>query len=348
LNFSLFFHVIFLGTFLAAEYVVMMSPDIVLKRHFWAVLLAPIALTAYVQASGIMHVVGTALTLDEKALAGPPEGSRGPLPVMPSDHTTSSEKILRRNPFDSVRGDLTPAVESEGEASLPSTEEPYRAPSCDGVKVVATAVSDDASWSFAALSGGSGEGTSSKLKRQGDEYAGKKVWFIRWDRIWLIGTGAFCQAEMFATAPPASPASTSGSTPAPVSSSSSGGFRGVPEATEEMKNNIRRISATEIEVNRSFVDKLLENQGDLMKAARIVPEQEGGKTVGLRVSGVRPNTLLGLLGIESGDRLEKINGFDMSSPEKALEVYAKIRTAQNLTVAVNRGGKPTNLEIHIK
>jgi hypothetical protein len=37
--------------------------------------------------------------------------------------------------------------------------------------------------------------------------------------------------------------------------------------------------------------------------------------------GIRPDTLLGTLGLENGDRLQTINGFDMASPEKALEAY---------------------------
>ena len=85
-----------------------------------------------------------------------------------------------------------------------------------------------------------------------------------------------------------------------------------------------------------------------MRQARIVPEQENGKVVGIRLFGVKPDTLLGTLGMENGDRLEKINGFDMTSPEKALEAYARLRTADHLTVSVNRRGQETNLDYNIK
>ena len=40
-----------------------------------------------------------------------------------------------------------------------------------------------------------------------------------------------------------------------------------------------------------------------MKSARIVPEKEGDKVVGIRLFGIRPDSLLGTLGIENGDRL---------------------------------------------
>jgi general secretion pathway protein C len=85
-----------------------------------------------------------------------------------------------------------------------------------------------------------------------------------------------------------------------------------------------------------------------MKTARIVPEQKDGKTVGIRLLNIRPDTLLGKLGLQNGDVLRTINGFDMTSPEKALEAYAKLRTAPEITIGVNRGDKPTNIVFNIK
>ena len=115
-----------------------------------------------------------------------------------------------------------------------------------------------------------------------------------------------------------------------------------------MQKGIKKVGGTEFNVDRSVVDKILENQAELMKMARIVPEQENGKIVGIRLFGVRPDTLLGVLGMENGDRLQSINGFDMTSPEKALEAYARLRTADHLTVQVNRRGSNVNLDFNIK
>jgi general secretion pathway protein C len=85
-----------------------------------------------------------------------------------------------------------------------------------------------------------------------------------------------------------------------------------------------------------------------MRSARIVPEQKDGKTVGIRLFGIRPDTLLGSLGLQNGDRLEQINGYDIANPEKALEAFAHLRTASELTVGLERRGKPASLAIHIK
>jgi general secretion pathway protein C len=332
-----------------------MSFDAVLKRYFPVVLLALIAIAAYFQASGITQIVGTALAVDDKALL-----ASGPLPVraastasQASVHTLSARKIIERNPFDSVTGNLNPPIEMSAAAAgpaIPSTDDPYNAPECDSVKVLATAVSDDAAWSFASLVGGPGEGTTSHLRRQGDDYAGKKVWFIRFDRVWLIGPGFFCQVEMFPHEKDKKAAAASSASAKPASSAApaAAGADGAPSVPDDIKNKIQKVSATEFNVDRSVIDKILENQAVLMRSARIVPEQENGKTVGIRLFGIRPDTLLGVIGLENGDRLEKINGFDMASPEKALEAYARLRAADHLTVTVNRRGSTQNLDFNIK
>lgn len=85
-----------------------------------------------------------------------------------------------------------------------------------------------------------------------------------------------------------------------------------------------------------------------MRQARIVPEQENGKTVGIRMFGVRPDTLLGVIGMENGDRLQSINGFEIANPEKALEAYARLRTAERLTIVLNRRGQQMNMDYNIK
>lgn len=330
-----------------------MSLDAILKRYFPLVLLALVAVAAYFQASGITQIVGSALAVDEKAIlaSGPIPARAAATASSPSFHNTSAQLVIERNPFDSVAGNLNPppvasSSEVESGPAVPGTDDPYGAPACEReIKVLATAVSDDAAWSFASLTGGQSEGAASKLRRQGDEYAGKQVWFIRWDRVWLIGPGTFCQVEMFPTSEPiAAPRASA----APVASAPPGPAGGAPTVPDDIKSKIQRVSATEFNVDRSVIDKILENQAVLMRSARIVPEQENGKTVGIRLFGVRGDTLLGTIGLENGDRLEKINGFDMASPEKALEAYARLRAADHLTVSVNRKGQPMNIDFNIK
>jgi len=158
-----------------------------------------------------------------------------------------------------------------------------------------------------------------------------------------MATGAqLCQTQMFKPPPP--PSGSVAAPPAPMPA----GNGGAGNVSDDIKKGIQRLGPNEFNVDRSVVDKILENQAELMRQARIVPETENGKVVGIRLFGVRPDTLLGTLGMENGDRLQTINGFDMTSPEKALEAYARLRTADHLTISINRKGQDQNIDYNIK
>jgi general secretion pathway protein C len=320
-----------------------MAIDKLLKRHFWAVILALVAIAAFFDAQGIMQIVGAGLGVDEKQLSAPPLLARlPPGPASASPHATSAEAILSRNPFDSVTGPLNakPIELPEVPEKVEDDTDPFNAPECDGVKVLVIAASADPEWSFAALETQQEKGKSF-LRRRGGEVGGKTVKFIGWDRVWMSSGAQLCQTQMFKPAAGA----TAAAAPPPPAPLPAGGAGGTPP---DISKGISKKSATEFDVDRGVVDKILENQAELMRQARIVPEQENGKVVGIRLFGVRPDTLLGTLGMENGDRLEKINGFDMTSPEKALEAYARLRTADHLTVSVNRKGQEMNLDYNIK
>lgn len=331
-----------------------MAFDALLKKYFTVVVLGLVALAAYFQASGVTQLIGAALTSKEVLAA-----STGlPTPALTeaagrTEKVTSAEPILSRNPFDSVTGPLNavpPPDLPQGTPQLDLTD-PLAAPACDGVQVAIITESTDPAWSVAALKA-PGE-PQARLRRVGDEISGKQVAYIGYNpregtpAVWLTGGGSLCQLMLFKSqaAPAAAP------TPAPVAEApppTPRPGRGPATVPPDIASKIQRVSETEFNVDRSVVDKILENQAELMRSARIVPEQKDGKVVGIRLFGIRPDTLLGTLGLENGDRLESINGFDMGSPEKALEAYARLRSAGHLNVKVNRRGKPTSIDFNIK
>jgi general secretion pathway protein C len=325
-----------------------MAFDKLLKRHFWAVILALVAIAAFLDAQGIVHVVSVGMGADAKQLAAPPLMARVPVAnASARSHATDAQPILERNPFDSVTGALReiPSAETESAPPPPDLSDPYSAPICDGVKVLIIAASADPEWSFAALET-TQDKSKSVLRRRGGDVGGKTVKFVGWDRVWMTSGSQLCQSQMFK--PPALTSAAVAAAPPPPQEAPLAAAGGAGGVDPSIKNGIQKIGATEYNVDRGVVDKILENQAELMRQARIVPVQENGKIVGISLFGVRPDTLLGTLGMENGDRLEKINGFDMTSPEKALEAYARLRTADHLTVSVNRRGQDMNLDYNIK
>ena len=63
---------------------------------------------------------------------------------------------------------------------------------------------------------------------------------------------------------------------------------------------------------------------------------------------MRPDSLLGTLGLENGDRLSSINGFEVSDPSRVLEAYGRLKNADRLSVSINRKGKPMTIDFNIK
>jgi general secretion pathway protein C len=327
-----------------------MAFDTVLKRYFAGVILALVAVAAYFQASGMTQLVGAAMSPDPKTLAGASSANArmpAPLPaVTAEDHATSARAILDRNPFDSVTPrplDAPPPIEEDAGPAIVDLEHYENAPPCDGFKALIVVAAPDPAWSMAALAGGGSPQTT--MLRIGEDIGGKTVRIIEWNRVVLSSGSSLCQIQMFrpakvaAATPPPAPA------PPPPAAAVVGGASAVPP---DIASKIQKVSGNEFNVDRQVVDKILENQAELMRSARIVPEQENGKVVGIRLFGIRPDTLLGTLGLENGDRLQTINGFDMASPEKALEAYARLRTADHLTVQVNRRGQNQNIDFNIK
>jgi general secretion pathway protein C len=89
------------------------------------------------------------------------------------------------------------------------------------------------------------------------------------------------------------------------------------------------------------MDKVLNDQSEITKGAMIRPERDGDRTVGVRLLKVRPDGLFGLLGLQDGDVMRSINGYDFGSPERMLEAYARLRQATQLVLEFSRGGTAT-------
>lgn len=116
-------------------------------------------------------------------------------------------------------------------------------------------------------------------------------------------------------------------------------------ASAEERAAIRRVNESKVAVRRSLLEQLRRAPEQLASAAKLVPELRDGKLIGLRVFGVRDDTLWGLLGIRNGDRLLTLNGVDVLSLPKSPEAVARLKAAKSYRVALVRAGTESELEI---
>jgi general secretion pathway protein C len=286
------------------------------QRSISAIELALIALAAYFQASGFSALVGHALAPPVE-----PDPPRAPRPPPASDHATVARAILERNPFDSV----TPRplggapLEQAGEATPP----------CEGLRALVVVAYLDPAWSMALISGPADP--SAKLVRIGEEMAQKTVRVIEWNRVVLSAGPSLCEIAMFRRGKLAAPSAV-----AP------------PAVPAEIASKIERLGAGEFAIDRGVIAAVMENPTSLLRSIRLVPDQRGGRIAGIGVYGIEPHSLLASVGLENGDVLQSINGFELDGPEKAMEALARLRTADRLVVQVGRRGTTASIDLHVR
>lgn len=321
-----------------------MGFDAQAKRFFILIVGALVALAAYFQASGIGELVGAAI---DQGPATKAASHVAQLPATPRPEPKTAGPILARNAFDSVTGPLTGVKESEVASNptpIKNGNDPYQDPPCNGVKASLITASDDPDWSFANLTGSDGK---SQLRRKGDIVGSAQVVHIGWypnapepaPHVWMNEGGSRCLVG-------------NGTIEAPKKSALSKDSDKDKDSAEpkkkgnvppEIGDKIHKISDTQFEVERSAVPQIIQNYAQLAAGLRTRTTKDG-----VRLSGIKGNSILNTLGMKNGDVLKAINGFDMSDQDKALEAYAKLKTASHLSITVERGGSPSTIDIGIK
>ena len=120
------------------------------------------------------------------------------------------------------------------------------------------------------------------------------------------------------------------------------------DMTAAIDAGIKKIDDTTYEIDRSLVDKVLANPMALAKGARVMPSSKNGEPNGFKLYAVRPNSVFSKLGFSNGDTLNGVNGMQLNSMDRAMEVYAKVRDASSIQVEVTRRGKPVTLNYTIR
>ena len=116
----------------------------------------------------------------------------------------------------------------------------------------------------------------------------------------------------------------------------------------ELDRGIKKTGENTYEIQRSTLESVLGNMSLLARSARIVPEMRDGKAAGFRLYSVRSDGPFAKIGMQNGDVLSAINGMEITSPEKALEVYSKLRSASHLSLGVERNGQRLTKEYSIR
>jgi general secretion pathway protein C len=159
----------------------------------------------------------------------------------------------------------------------------------------------------------------------GDKYQGARIYGVEKDRVLIDNSGVNEYIDNSAASPPnlgVMPL------PQPVGVAQGGGGDGV-----------KQLSENQYVVARSEINNALTNLSDLATKARIVPSFKNGVANGFKLFSIVPDSLYAKIGVQNGDVIRRINGYEMNSPDKALEIYQKLRDASRIEIELERRGE---------
>lgn len=103
----------------------------------------------------------------------------------------------------------------------------------------------------------------------------------------------------------------------------------------------RTAHHTRVRVPRELASTMLAQQSEApLRPLQALPESRFGEVVGVRLLRAPAGSALQRLGFEAGDVLETVNGYDLATPEHALEAYSALRASRRFVAVVERRGIP--------
>ncbi len=304
--------------------------ETLLRKYLSLVDLAVIALCA------VFGARATATAIEAGFVGGIPSTKHAPKPAPVASSTTvyskQVEEILNRNIFCST----CPPILAKAEIGVP-TVPPLQKTSLP-LKLFAIMYAPTApEWSMAII-------RDNDDKSSGPYGVGSKIREATIDeidetRVYLdFGGGRREYLELLDT--PAPPPG------APVAAAPAAAAK--DPLAEALDKGIKKTGPNSYEVQHATLDSLLGNMAVLSKAARIVPEMKDGKSAGFRLLSIKSDGPFGKIGLQNGDIISAINGLEMTSPDKALEVYTKLKTANHLSVGLDRNGQKVTMDYNIR
>ncbi len=110
----------------------------------------------------------------------------------------------------------------------------------------------------------------------------------------------------------------------------------------------RKISETEWVINQEAVQSAMDDMSSLLSDARMTPVSTKGHVEGFRVTEIRPQGVFDAIGLKNNDVLKRVNNYDMSSPERAIQVLSALKGERNFTIDIERDGKKMSLNYQVR
>lgn len=305
----------------------------IIKRYFWVVGALTVVACAFFAAKGVGHFVEGKYLADAKH--GPKITPMAPkVAIATTARTKEGKPIADRNMFCSECTPPVPVAPTDVDPShIPITSLP--------LVLVATSVNTMPEHSFASV-------LNNDTQKQGAYYTNDtipgagpvKEIHYRYVDFQNTSTNRIERMSLLGDVPEV--------VAKPVAVAEAPTDENKDDLQSAIDSGIKKIDDNNFEISRDLVDKVLANPMAIAKGARVVPAVKNGKADGFKLYAIRPNSVYSKLGFSNGDTLHSINSFELTSADKALEVYTKLKDANSLTIEVTRRGKPVTINYTIK
>ena len=290
--------------------------ELVLQRYSWAVDALALVIGAYLAARTVNTVA--AMAIAPKPALVQQAGSTPQAVAQPQRVELDADKVAKL--FDVPLPKPAPPGEETKPQRAGWNPVPVRS-SLHGT-LVGTAIADPPRYSLCQLI--NPDVNETQVYAIGEKYQGARIYGIEKERVLIDNAGVNEFIDNSAAAPPnlgVSPI------PQPVGAPQGGG------------EGVRQLSENQYVVARSEINNALTNLSDLATKARIVPSFKNGVANGFKLFSIVPDSLYAKIGVQNGDVIRRINGYEMNSPDKALEIYQKLRDASRIEIELERRGE---------
>ncbi len=110
----------------------------------------------------------------------------------------------------------------------------------------------------------------------------------------------------------------------------------------------KRLGENEWVIDQDAVLNSLEDFSSVLSDARLTPKVSNGAVEGFVVTEIKPRGVFDAMGLKNGDVLTRINGFEIDSPEKAMQVLSGLRGETDIALDIIRGGQKNSFHYRIR
>lgn len=114
--------------------------------------------------------------------------------------------------------------------------------------------------------------------------------------------------------------------------------------------DVQKKGEFDFTMRRGDIAKYTADLGAILQQARMVPNivpGSGGKVDGFRFVAIQPGSIYERLGFKPMDVIKKVNGEDVNSPTKAMELYNALKSEGRIKLSVERNGREENFNYDV-